>query len=116
MNFDLGAEIEEEMTFEADPEVRRNATFLSLMDDGEHAAAETFLTGDDEDGHQKGIDLGFCYDKDGMYAIHLCAINNEYVPTVCVVGVETDEGAVCPVFNSSCNTSSTRGHQTSTPV
>jgi hypothetical protein len=65
------------LEFEANPEARRNATFLSLMDDGELEAADTFLRGEDGEGNGRGIDLASCYDKDGLYALHLCAINNE---------------------------------------
>lgn len=47
------------------------------MDDGELEAADTFLRGEDGEGNGRGIDLASCYDKDGLYALHLCAINNE---------------------------------------
>lgn len=73
---DLGDEIEEQAFLEANPDIARCQTFLSLMSQMDFEEAEKCLNGEDGMGHGP-LSPNVMYEVGGQTAMHMAAYNND---------------------------------------
>ena len=75
--FDLGNEIDRLAFLEANPEIDRKETFLSLMAQGDYEDAELFLKGEDPESNGRKLDPNSFYDLGRMTTMHMAALNDD---------------------------------------
>ena len=64
---------------EAHPEARRKERFLGLMSQGDFVDAEILLKGEDQGADGSKMDPDVVYEAGRMTAMHMAALNDEYV-------------------------------------
>lgn len=73
--FDMGREIDEELHLEANPELKREQAFLTLIQLRDFEEAETLLQGLDEAGGK--VDVNACFEGGQTTALHMAAMNDD---------------------------------------
>lgn len=74
--FDMGREIDEEMHLEANPELKREQAFLTLIQLRDFEEAERLLLGSD-DGEGGRVDVNACFEGGQTTALHMAAMNDD---------------------------------------
>ncbi|KAI4146590.1 MAG: hypothetical protein L6R39_003402 [Caloplaca ligustica] len=87
---DLGDDIEEQAFLEANPDIARRQTFLSLMSQMEFEEAEKFLNGEDGMGHGP-LSPNVTYEFGGQTAMHMAAYNNDAEGVQLLLRYEADK-------------------------
>ena len=87
---DLEHEIEEQTFLEANPDVARRQTFLSLMSQMEFEEAENFLNGEDGMGHGP-LSPNVTYEVGGQTAMHMAAYNDDIEGTQLLLRYAADK-------------------------